>query len=80
MSEHSAPHAPHLPDAYFDIARLEDGRFCVQLVRRNSPTRTSYTPRVADVIGQMVRAGLPVRTQDAELQGVCQDRQLQLLG
>lgn len=67
------------PEAYFDIARLDDGRFCVQLVRRNSTTRKSYTPRLADVIGQMVRTGLPVRTHDEELQRVCRDRELELL-
>jgi hypothetical protein len=67
------------PDAYFDIARLDDGRFCVQLIRRNSTTRKSYTLRVSDVIGQMVRARLPVRTHDEELQRACRDRELELL-
>jgi hypothetical protein len=67
------------PDAYFDIARLDDGRFCVQLVRRNSTTRKSYTPRLTDVIGQMMHARLPVQTQDEELQRVCRERELQLL-
>lgn len=79
MSEHHAHGDQQLPDVYFDIARLEDGRFCVQLVRRNSTTRKSYTPQVTDVIGQIVRAGLPVRTRDAELQRVCRERQLELL-
>lgn len=67
------------PDAYFDIARLDDGRFCVQLVRRNSTTRKSYTPRLTDVIGQIVRVRLPVRTHDEELQRVCRDREFELL-
>ncbi|MFO7168390.1 MAG: hypothetical protein DIU80_010230 [Chloroflexota bacterium] len=68
-----------MPDAYFDIERLDDGRFCVQLVGRNSPTRKSYAPHLAAVIGQMVRARLPVRTQDEELQRICRDRELELL-
>lgn len=79
MSESLEQDGPHLPEVYFDIARHDDGRFCVQLVRRNGATRKSYTPRVADVIGQMDRARLPVRTDDAELKRVCQELQLELL-
>lgn len=79
MSEPVQSDDQRTPDAYFDIARLDDGRFCVQFIRRNSTTRKSYTPRLTDVIAQMVRARLPVRTHDEELRRVCRERELELL-
>jgi hypothetical protein len=70
----------HLPDSYFIIARLDDGRFCVELIKRGSTPRKSFTPRVTDVVTQMVRAGcLPVQTDDEELQRACRDQQIELL-
>lgn len=79
MTEHDARDDSHGPDAYFDVARLDDGRFRVQLVRRDAITRTSYAPRLLDVVEQMARARQPVRTQDDALRGMLRERQIALL-
>ncbi|HWQ12137.1 MAG TPA: hypothetical protein VNL77_05020 [Roseiflexaceae bacterium] len=71
---------PQPPDSYFEIARLDDGRYCVQFIKRGAPPRTSYTARVGDVVRQVLRAGhLPVRTRDDELRRACRDEQVVLL-
>lgn len=66
--------------AYFDIARLADGRFCVQFMKHGSAPRTSYTAGLTDVMKQIQRAGrLPVHTLDVELQRACRDQEIELL-
>jgi hypothetical protein len=80
MNEVSPQNGGHPPDSYFDIVRLDDGRFCVQFIKRGSIPRKSYTLRVTDVVKQLIRAGrLPVHTDDEELQRACRDQQIELL-
>jgi hypothetical protein len=66
--------------AYLDVVRLEDGRYCVQFVKRGSVPRTSYTGQAGAVVKQAQRAGnIPIRTGDAELRRMCNDKQVELI-
>jgi hypothetical protein len=66
--------------AYLDVARLENGRYCVRFVKDGLVPRTSYTNHSDAVVRQAQRAGnIPVRTVDAELRHLCRDHLLELI-
>jgi hypothetical protein len=66
--------------SYLDVARLSDGRYCVQFVKDGVPPRTSYTSHAAAVVRQAQSAGnIPVRTVDAELRRACSDQRVELI-
>lgn len=78
MSVEEAP--PVAPATYFDVTRLDDGRYRVQFIKYGAPPRTSYTSRVSDVVTQVLRVGpVPVRTRDEALQRACFERQVEIL-
>jgi hypothetical protein len=65
---------------YLDVVRLDDGRYCVQLVKHGAVPRTSYTGRAGDVVRQAQRAGnIPIHTSDADLQRLCRDHSVELI-
>lgn len=68
------------PYAYLDVVRLDDGRYRVRFVKDGVPPRISHTDDAGDVVRQAERAGnIPVRTEDAELRSVCDDRMVKLI-
>lgn len=68
------------PAAYLEVARLDDGRYRVQLVKEGAARRTSYAPNGAAVVRQAQHAGnLSVHTTDVELRGLCCHQQVGLL-
>jgi hypothetical protein len=65
---------------YLDVVRLEDGRYCVQFVKRGAAPRTSYTGHASAVVKQAQRAGnIPIHTGDAELRRMCDDQLVELI-
>ena len=66
-------------NAYMDVTRLPDGRYCVLYID-GSVNRRSYTPSIEQVIKQAQRAGsIPVRTDDPTLRQRCRDMALRLI-
>jgi hypothetical protein len=69
-----------LEGAYLDVVRMEDGRYCVQFVKRGAVPRTSYTGYAGAVVKQAQRAGnIPIHTGDAELRRMCSDQLVELI-
>jgi hypothetical protein len=65
---------------YLDVARLEDGRYCVQFVKYGAIPRTSYTSQIGAVVKQAQRAGnVPIHTNDADLRRMCRDQLVELI-
>ena len=65
---------------YFNVVRLDDGRYRVQLVRPGVTPRTSYTGLADAVVKQAQRAGnLPIHTSDADVRRICRDQMVELI-
>lgn len=68
------------PQAYLDVVRLDDGRYCVQFVKDGVIPRTSYTNHVGAVVKQAQRAGnIPIHTNDVDLRRMCRDQSVELI-
>ena len=66
--------------SYLDVARLDDGRYCVQFVKYGAIPRTSYTIHMGAVVKQAQRAGnIPIHTNDVDLQRMCRDQLVELI-
>lgn len=64
---------------YLVVTRLPDGRYCVAFTAGGT-SRKSYTTSAEQVVRQAQRAGgLPVRTDDSELQQRCKESALPLI-
>jgi hypothetical protein len=71
---------PVVPEKYFDVTRLDDGRYRVVFVKHGAVPRASYTSRVSDVVTQALRVGgVPVRTRDEAVQRACFERQVEIM-
>jgi hypothetical protein len=65
---------------YFNVVRLDDGRYRVQFVRPGVTPRTSYTGLADAVVKQAQRAGnLPIHTSDADVRRICHDKMVELI-
>lgn len=74
-----SPDTTQLDRAYLMVTRAPDGRYCVAYID-HGVSRRSYTPSLDQVIRQAQRAGgIPVRTDDEELQQRCRDAALPLV-
>jgi uncharacterized membrane protein len=59
--------------AYLDVTRASDGRYCVTFIRGEF-SRRSYTPSAEQVVVQARRAGnIAVRADDAALRQRCHE-------
>lgn len=80
MTEHQpATAGPASDQAYLQVSRLSDGRYCVAFTS-NGVSRRSYTPSLEQVVRQAQRAGgLPIATDDSDLRRRCQELALPLI-